>query len=82
MRKGRESARKEREREREIQSFDTVHRSKSQGILPERGRSNTVDLLIKDDCFVKRVLNIFNTKMSCSKLVRTRRSSVLNLPLR
>ncbi len=74
--------RERRGREREIQSFDTVHRSKSQGILPERGWFSTVDLLIKDDCFVKRVLNIFNTKMSSPKLVRTRRSSVLNLPLR
>ncbi len=45
-----------------------------------RGRLNTVDLLIKVACLVKKENNIFNIKISSSKLVITRRSTVLSLP--
>ncbi len=52
-----------------------------QGIPTEgEGRLSTIDLLIKVSCFVKKVNNIFNTKRCLSKLVSTRRSTVLNLP--
>ncbi len=40
----------------------------------------TVDLLIKVACFVRQLNNIFSIKMSCSKLVSPRRSTVLILP--
>jgi hypothetical protein len=40
-----------------------------------------VDLLIKVDYFVKKVNNGCNTKSSYSKLVSTRRSTVLSFPL-
>jgi len=43
------------------------------------GRPSTVDLLFKVACFVKKANNIFGIKMSCSKLVSTRRSTVLSL---
>jgi len=46
-----------------------------------RGRLSTVDLLIKVACFVKKANNIFSIKISCSKLVRTRKSTVLSLLL-
>jgi hypothetical protein len=50
-----------------------------------KGAGNTnwgsVDLLIKAACFVKNVNNIFNIKKSNSKQVRSRRSTVLSLPL-
>jgi hypothetical protein len=46
-----------------------------------KGRLSTVALLIKAACFVTEVNNNFIIKMSQSKLVRTRRSSVLRLPL-
>ncbi len=46
-----------------------------------RERLSTVDLLIKIACFGTKVNCIFNTKMSCSKLVSTIRSTVLSLPL-
>jgi len=42
-------------------------------------RLSTVYLLIKVACFVKLVNNIFNIKRSWSKLISTRRSTVLNL---
>jgi hypothetical protein len=45
------------------------------------GRLSTIDLLIKVACFVKKEKYIFNIKMSYSKLVGTRRSTVLSLPL-
>ncbi len=45
------------------------------------GRTSTVDLRIKVACFVKKFINIFNLKMSWYKLVCTRRSIVLSLPL-
>jgi hypothetical protein len=41
---------------------------------------STVDLLIKVDVFVKKVNNVFNVKMSWSKLVSTRRSTVRSHP--
>jgi hypothetical protein len=44
------------------------------------GRFSTVDLLIKEAGFVKKVNNIFSIKMSYSELVSTRRSTVLSLP--
>ena len=51
-----------------------------QGILL-RGGLSSVDLLIKVACFVKKENIIFNLKMSRSKLVCTRRSTVLSLSL-
>ncbi len=45
-----------------------------------RGMLSTVDLLINVACFVTQVNNIFHIKSSCSKLVSTRRSSVLSIP--
>jgi len=45
------------------------------------GRHSTIDLLIKVACFAKRVKNIFKVKRSWSKLVVTRRSTVLIPPL-
>jgi hypothetical protein len=49
-------------------------------VAPE-GQGSVVDLLIKIACFVTKVSNIFYIKMSSSKLVFTRRSTVLSLPL-
>jgi len=46
-----------------------------------RGRLSTVDPIIKVACFVKKVNYIFNLKKSWSKLVSTRRLTVLSLPL-
>jgi hypothetical protein len=46
-----------------------------------RGRLSTVDLLIKAACFVTKENRIFSTKTSWSKLVGTRRSTILNPPL-
>ncbi len=46
-----------------------------------RGRLSAVDLLFMVACIVRKVKNIFNIKSSCSKLVSTRRSTVLSLPL-
>ncbi len=47
-----------------------------------RGRKlSTVDLHIKAPCFTKKVNSIFNIKRSRSKLVSTRSSIVLSLPL-
>jgi hypothetical protein len=46
-----------------------------------RGWLSTVDLLIIAYCFVAKEDNIFNIKMSLSKLFSTRRSPVLSLPL-
>jgi len=45
-----------------------------------RGRLSTVDLQIKVACFVIEVNNVFNIKISWSKLFSTRRSTVLRLP--
>jgi len=45
------------------------------------GRLSTVDLLIKAACFSVRVNKIINTKWNWSKLVNTRRSTALSLPL-
>ncbi len=45
------------------------------------GRPSTVDLLIKRGDFVKRDKYSFSMKSSLSKLVSTRRSTVLILPL-
>ncbi len=39
------------------------------------GRLSTVNLLIKVACFVKMMINIFDIKMSLSKLVCTRRTA-------
>ncbi len=44
-----------------------------------RGRLSMVDLLIRLARFVKKLYNIFNIKKSWSKLVSTRRSTVLSL---
>ncbi len=53
-----------------------------QGTLTEGGRLSTVDLLIKVACFVIDVCNnVCNVKSNLSKLFRTRRSTVLCLPL-
>jgi hypothetical protein len=46
-----------------------------------RGKLSTVDLLIKVTCFVTNEINIFNIKRNTSKLVFSRRSIVLSLPL-
>ncbi len=46
------------------------------------GRLSKVDLLIKVKCLVKYINNIFKTKRIRSKLVSTRRSTVLSLPLK
>jgi len=43
------------------------------------GRLSTVDLTFKVVCFAKNMNNIFNIKRSWSKLVSTRRSTVLSL---
>ncbi len=45
------------------------------GILTERGNLGTVDLLVE----VTKLNNTFNINMSSSKLVSTRRSTVLSL---
>jgi hypothetical protein len=45
------------------------------------GRLRSVDLLIKVTCFLNNVNIILNMKRSCYKLVSTRRSTVLSLPL-
>ncbi len=42
------------------------------------GRLCTVDLLIKVACLVKKAKNIFNLQWSWSKLVSTRRSTILS----
>ncbi len=47
-----------------------------------RGKFNTVNLLIKVPCFVTKVNNVSIVKSIRSKLVSTRRSIVLSLPLR
>jgi hypothetical protein len=52
-----------------------------QGILNEVGRLSTADLLIKVACLAKILKNLSNIKRSLSKLVGTRRSTVLSLPL-
>jgi hypothetical protein len=46
-----------------------------------RERPSTVDLLVKMGCFVKTEKYCYTLKSSLSKLVRTRRSTVLILPL-
>ncbi len=51
------------------------------GNTNQRGRLSTLDLLIKLGCFISKVNNVFNLKSSCTKLVSTRRSTVLILPL-
>jgi hypothetical protein len=54
----------------------------NQGTLTEgEGGLSTVDLLVKVACFVKKVKDIFSTKLRCSKLISARRSTVLSLPL-
>jgi hypothetical protein len=45
-----------------------------------RGRLSTIDLLVKITCFVKKDKQ-FSIKSSSYKLVSTRRSTVLSLPL-
>jgi hypothetical protein len=45
------------------------------------GRLSTIYLFIKVACFVKKVNNIFTIKRTWNKLVGTRRSTVLGLPL-
>ncbi len=52
-----------------------------QGTLTEGGRPSTYDLLVKIACFVKKGKNIYNLKMSLSKLVSTRRAMVQSLSL-
>jgi hypothetical protein len=54
--------------------------SHTRGILTE-GEGSVVDLLNKVAYFVKKLNNSFNMKRSRYKLVRTRRSTVLNLSL-
>ncbi len=49
--------------------------------LFERGRLSTIDPVIRVACFVKKENNILNKKAADLKLVSTRRSTVLNLPL-
>jgi hypothetical protein len=54
------------------------------GWLPARklmGRLSSINLHIKVACFVTKTNGIFHIIMSRSKLVRTRRSTVLSLPL-
>jgi len=51
------------------------------GNTNKKGRLGTIDLLFKVACFVKKVIFILNIEMSSSKLVSTRRSNVLSLPL-
>ncbi len=46
-----------------------------------KGRLSTVDLLIKVAHFVTKDNNSFRIKLSLSKVVSTRRSTVLSLPL-
>jgi hypothetical protein len=50
-----------------------------QGILTEGEGSVQLTSSLKVACFVKKEYNIFNIKMSWSKLVSTRRPSVLSL---
>ncbi len=45
------------------------------------GLLSMIDLLSKLTCFVKKANNVFKIKSSWSKLVSTRRSTVLGLPL-
>jgi hypothetical protein len=45
------------------------------------GRLGMADLLIRVACFGKNVTHVFNIKNCQSKLVSTRRSIVLSLPL-
>ncbi len=58
-----------------------AHWSLKPGNANRGGRLSAVDLLIKIDCFVKKVGDIFNLKRSWSKLIITRRPTVLSLPL-
>ncbi len=46
----------------------------------KQGRFSTVDLIFRVACFVKKENKVFNMKSSKSKLVSTRRSTVLTLP--
>jgi len=59
---------------RRLSTVDLLIKYSSEQLL------STVDLLIKVACYVKKKNNIFNIKMSLSKLVTTRRSTVLSLP--
>ncbi len=51
------------------------------GSTNEKGRISTVDLLIKAPCFVRKSNIFLYFKMRECKLVITRRSTVLSLPL-
>jgi hypothetical protein len=53
----------------------------NQGTITEGGRLSTIDLHIMTAHFVKKANNIFNIKSDWSKLVSTKRSTVLSLPL-
>jgi hypothetical protein len=44
-------------------------------------RLSTLDLVIQVACFVTNVIHIFDVKLSRTKLISTRRSTVLNHPL-
>ncbi len=56
--------------------------TQNQGTLNEEESSaRLTDLLIKEACFVKKVNNMHNLKRSWSKIVSTRRSTVLSIPL-
>jgi hypothetical protein len=57
------------------------HTHNNQGVLPERERLSTFQLLIKVACFVTKVNNIFNVKINFLKLRSTRRFIVLSLSL-
>jgi hypothetical protein len=46
-----------------------------------RGKFNTIELLVKIACFVKKDIQCFSRKRSRSELVSTRRSIVLVFPL-
>jgi hypothetical protein len=50
------------------------------GITNGRVRLSTVDLLIKVACFVKKVRNVFNIKMSSYKLVSARKLTAPTFP--
>ncbi len=59
----------------------SIHFDSVSIIVGNTNWSGTVDLLIKVACFVQKVKNIFNIKRTRSKIVSTRRSTVLSLPL-
>ncbi len=62
-------------------SIEMYNNHHSFTVMSLKGKLRKVDLLIKLDCFIKKLNKIFNYKRSQYKLVSTRRSTVLNLPL-